>query len=119
MTERAEGEPWEQPGAMRRDVEPDRGPTLLLLAGISLALGVLSLITFLPCVVAVPLGLGVEVAAGRDLKKMRFGRMAPGGQSQIHRALSWASLGVGLGLLPLTVVVVFAGLLLAQWLFSL
>jgi hypothetical protein len=117
--ERANGEPWELPGAVRRDVEPDRGPTLLLLGGISLACGLLSLVGFVPSLVAVPLGVAVRVAAGRDLTKMREGQMDPGGQAQTRRASSLASLGAGIGLLALAVYIVVLGWQLVQMLLRL
>jgi hypothetical protein len=40
--------PWEQPGSVRRDVQPHRGPALLLLGGAGVALGALC---FLPAAV--------------------------------------------------------------------
>src|SRR5262249_10530030 len=39
----ADPRPWERPGAVRRDCEPDRGQTLLLLGCSALVLGVVGL----------------------------------------------------------------------------
>ncbi|HEV3258190.1 MAG TPA: hypothetical protein VG013_14995, partial [Gemmataceae bacterium] len=48
-----EARPWEQPGAVRRDVAPHRGELLRLLATISLACSAAGVLLVLPAVVGV------------------------------------------------------------------
>jgi hypothetical protein len=89
--------PWERPGALRRDVEPHRGNWLLLLAAVTLFLGVSSLAVVIPGWVAVPLGFVVDRLAARDLRRMRAGTMDPGGHVQAKRARLLGKLGTLLG----------------------
>jgi hypothetical protein len=114
MTERAGGEPWELPGAVRRDVEPDRSPTLLLLGTITLWCGLFSLVMGYPSLVAVPLGLYVRAAAGGDLKKMQQGTLDPRGKMQTQKAWNWAGIGTLLGLVGLAIQIVSFGLVFAK-----
>jgi hypothetical protein len=71
--------PWEEPGAVRRDCEPHRGPFLYHLASIGFVAAALSLICPLFAVISVPFLLVLRALAGRDLRLMDAGRMDPGG----------------------------------------
>jgi hypothetical protein len=87
--EQDEVPPWERPGAVRRDCEPDRNWLLGPLGGFSLACGALS---FLPCcfpvaVVGVPLGLTTWLLARRDLARMRAGEMDRRGAKKTGQAV--------------------------------
>jgi hypothetical protein len=88
-----EPRPWERPGAVRRDVQPHRGPPLRLLGSLALNYGVGALV--LPCLAGVPWGLlvfvplwlgglglavAVLVVARRDLALMEAGKMDPEGR---------------------------------------
>jgi len=76
--------PWEQPGALRRDVTPHRGPLLLVL-------GILSIV-FVPmamccgvigiafALAGVGLGTSAWVMGHRDLRKMRQNQLDPRGK---------------------------------------
>jgi hypothetical protein len=91
--------PWEQPGAVRRDVEPHRGNWLLLLAAVTFLLGASSLAVVVPGWLAVPLGFAVDRLAVRDLRRMRAGTMDPDGHAQAKQARRLADLGTILGVL--------------------
>jgi hypothetical protein len=105
---------WDElPSAVRRDAEPDRGPTLLLLATITLWCGVLSLVTLVPSLVVVPLGFYLRAAAASDLRKMRAMQMDTGGQTLTRRAWTCASIGTALALGGLAVLVITLGCVLA------
>ena len=68
MTEDApelDDRPWERPGAVRRDREPHRGELLKGPGVVSLVSGILSLCLLLPCLMALPLGVGVWVASSQ------------------------------------------------------
>jgi hypothetical protein len=78
--------PWEQPGAVRRDREPHRGPLLLLLGRIGSLCAMLTPVLVVPGVVGLSLGLTVWLLAGADLAKMRAGLMDPAGRQQSERA---------------------------------
>jgi hypothetical protein len=113
--------PWEEPGAVRRDVESHRAPALLLLAGFSIVFGLFGygpLVawkldlgapvygTALFSIVAFPLGLAVKYLARRDLAKMRAGNIDPGGQTQTRTALFLGELGAALSILPLILITI-------------
>jgi hypothetical protein len=88
--------PWERPGAVRRDCEPDRAWMLGPMGGLSLLGGVLSL---LPCLVGVaPAALALScttwLLARQDLGKMRAGRMDPRGRKQSEWARDEAMMGL-------------------------
>ncbi len=89
----ADQRPWEDAGAVRRDVEPHRGNVLLLLASVALVLGVLALLVVVTGWVAVPLGAVVHRMAGRDLRRMRDGSLDPAGWAQARRARWLAEAG--------------------------
>jgi hypothetical protein len=112
--------PWEQPGAVRRDCEPHRGPALRLLgwAGVTLMAGGLPLGccgTVLLGPVPLPGGLagpallfllpalaltsGVAWAARRDLAGMREGLRDPAGRRETQAAKWLGDVGLVLGLL--------------------
>ena len=63
-------EPWERPGAVRRDCEPHRGELLARLADLAAILGVVSVFFCVPTFVALPLALTVVLLASRDLDRM-------------------------------------------------
>ena len=95
---------WEQPYAFHRDCEPHRARLLKRVALASVLLGLLSGCLLLPAAVGLPLGLTVWVVAGRDLARMRAGRMDPGGVEETSRAREYASVGAVLNLLTLALV---------------
>jgi hypothetical protein len=98
--------PWEDPGAVRRDCEPHRGPALRLVGRLGLALGVASAaltgfwflgLAYAPhdptvtvlgvAALALAVGAwgfagGVWWACSRDLALMGAGRMDPAGRAQ-------------------------------------
>jgi hypothetical protein len=67
-------------------------------------LGLLSGCLFIPAAVGFPLGLTVWVVAGRDLARMRVGRMDPSGVGETSRAREYGSVGAVLNLLTLALV---------------
>jgi hypothetical protein len=71
--------PWEQPGAVRRDVEPHRGGLLRALGVTSLIFGGLAPVLVVTALVAFPLGAAVWVIARRDLRQMAAGSMDSSG----------------------------------------
>jgi hypothetical protein len=78
--------PWEQPGAVRRDVEPHRGGFLLLLARVALVLAACCF-CFAPfLLVALPFTAVAFTLAHRDLKRMEAGIGDPAGHGQEDRA---------------------------------
>jgi hypothetical protein len=110
--------PWEQPGAVRRDVKPHRGPGLLLLAGAGVALGALGFLpaaastvsgssavvralcglALLTAPLAVALGVGVVWASIHDLARMGVGLVDPAGKRATAAAGALGALAVTLGL---------------------
>jgi hypothetical protein len=108
--------PWEQPGAVRRDCEPHRGDVLLSFGRVSLVVGLLGFVLGLTTLVALPLGVVIDVLAWRDLRRIRAGEMDPRGEGTVRRAqrvAEWAiALNVAAALLWL---VVFGGLLSHGW----
>ena len=112
--------PWEQPGAMRRDCEPHRGPWLRAMGCVSLMIGTSSLALAAPYVgmrgaglvwvagpgllfVAAGLGLGfpIVVLARRDLAGMRAGRMDQAGEQATRTAWACGLAGVATGVLAI------------------
>src|SRR5262249_41477772 len=104
----AEARPWEQPGQVRRDVEPHRGPWLLLVGWIGLGFAALTVplalvvwLELLPmpsllivsevCGLCALVGFALGVAAlglgGRDLARMRAGAIDPAGEKDADRAV--------------------------------
>jgi hypothetical protein len=123
-------EPWEQPGALRRDYESHRSGLLLglgLTAGLCGILSVLCLPLFIsvspalanptllvrglelvvllivcfPWLMALALGISVWVMADRDLARMRAGLVDPRGLPRAEGAREWARIGLSAGLLSL------------------
>jgi hypothetical protein len=83
--------PWEEPGAVRRDVQPHRGDLLLLLARVALVLSACCF-CFAPFIlVALPFTAVAFTLAHRDRKRMEAGAMDPAGRAQADRArvLCW------------------------------
>ncbi len=90
--------PWEEPGAVRRDLTPHRGQSLLLLARLSVVCGGLSLLLgLLTGSVAIGLGVTVRAAAAVDLEKMRRGELDPRGAAEAEKARELAAAGIVLG----------------------
>jgi hypothetical protein len=120
-------QPWEQPGAVRRDREPHRSGLLLVLAVQAGVFGVLSvywlfvdygraqapgpgallgiLFTFVLALFGMSLGLWVWVTAKRDLTRMRAGLMDPEGLRWAESARKWAVVGWGLSMVTLLVLI--------------
>lgn len=105
--------PWEQPGAVRRDSAPHRGKLLEALADVACLIGILSCATFVPVLVAFPLGVWTWAAARGDLAEMRAGQMDRNGELQTRRAEATAAAAVAICLCVLTA----GSLLLVSWLF--
>ena len=120
----ADPRPWEQPGAVRRDAEPHRGPALRLLSAAGAAAGALAallaalacaagarapagLFAFAAAAALAALVLGGEVcrAARRDLARMAKGLTDRGGQGPTEVAEALAALGLLLGLVALALLV--------------
>jgi hypothetical protein len=91
-------EPWQQPGAVPRDVEPHRGPRLLLLANAALLSGLLAVCLPGALVPAFVLGVSGYWLAGKDLEKMRAGFLDPSGRTTACRARQRSLWGLFLGL---------------------
>jgi hypothetical protein len=91
--------PWEKPGSIRRDFDPDRGLLLLGMGGVSLLFGFATLFLVLPAVVALPLGIAASRMAAHDLHQMRLGRMDPSGRRRAVLAQLWGIVGAGLSFL--------------------
>jgi hypothetical protein len=78
--------PWDQPGAVRRDVAPHRANLVAVLGQCSLAFGLLSFLFGFPLLVGLPLSLVTVILAGRDLERMAVGAMDPQGRETTERA---------------------------------
>jgi hypothetical protein len=109
----ADDRPWEQPGALRRDCEPHRGPLLAILGAVSLTIG--GLFACLPATsfLALPLAVVTYSLARRDLAQMRAGRMDPAGIRQTRRAQARAGFALGFSGFNLLLTV---GIALSFWL---
>jgi hypothetical protein len=95
--------PWEEPGEVRRDVEPHRG-------GVVLALGIVGLLLASPtfcCPVFAIAGLSASVPAWvmgrRDLARMRLGELDPEGRGTTQSGIVCGIIGVAVVLLGLVV----------------
>jgi hypothetical protein len=93
----ADPRPWDQPGAVRRDVAPHRGNVLVLLAEVALAVGASSFCLVWTGPVAVVLGWVVHGLARRDLGKRWAGAVDPRGRAQALRARQPSDLACGVG----------------------
>jgi hypothetical protein len=89
--------PWEQPGAVRRDVAPHRSNLLVLLANVALLLGLSSFCLVVTGRAALPLALTVEWLAQRDRERMTAGTMDPRGRHDAERAQELAGYACVLG----------------------
>jgi hypothetical protein len=122
-----EPRPWEQPGALRRDCEPHRGPVLrflgrtgFILAGLGLLLDVpVALLgrwgpqeMFVAATAANLLGLGLSGAAwgraSRDLVRMGKGLMDPSGREASEVGRVYGFLGVVLAFQSLVVLLILS-----------
>jgi hypothetical protein len=86
-------EPWERPGAVRRDCEPHRGELLARLADLAIILAVLSVLFCAPIFVALPLAVTVVLLAARDLDRMAAVQLDRRGEHQTRDAMErgyWA-----------------------------
>ncbi len=91
--------PWEEPGAHRLDLPPDRAHTLRMLAWASVALAPAGLLLCLPALPGLVLALAVCHLAANDLDRMRSRKMDPRGRGGTLRALGLALAGLALSLL--------------------
>ena len=89
-------QPWEEPGAVRRDCEPHRAHLLLRLGSVGFLLGLLSPLA-VPAVFAVGLGAAVNAMGRRDLARMAAGTMVPSGAADTRVALRWGDVAMALG----------------------
>src|SRR5262249_32880213 len=91
--------PAEQPGGpVRRDVEPNRGPLVLVL-------GILSIV--LNCF---PIGIVAWVMGQRDLGKMKRGMMDPQGRGVTQAGLICGIIGTALGGLATLFLLIYFGI---------
>jgi hypothetical protein len=102
-----EPRPWEQPGAVRKDVAPHRGQLLRALANVSLTCGVAGLVLGVPAVLALPLGITTCVLANRDLERMGSGRLDPRGRVETWSACRRGEQAVALSLMGPFVCLIF------------
>jgi hypothetical protein len=109
----ADPRPWEQPGAVRRDVAPHRGNLLLLLAVAGLVCGLLSFVLWFPGVFGILLGVTSVDLAGRDLLAMDAGTMDPSGREQATRARAYGQWAAGCGSIGLLLFPLFVSALTA------
>jgi hypothetical protein len=91
--------PWEKPGNVRRDFDPDRGLLLLALGGVSLLFGFATVFLSVPALLALPLGIAASRMAAHDLRQMRLGQMDPAGRRWAVLAQLWGIVGAGLSFL--------------------
>jgi hypothetical protein len=99
----ADPRPWDQPGAVRRDREPDRSSPLQLFGLAAMGLGALGVLLLPAAPVGLCLGLVVHALARRDLARMRAGLMDPAGRPGTERAMKYATGGAWFGLSSLLV----------------
>jgi hypothetical protein len=104
-----EERPWErtQRRRTRRDSEPHRGPTILILGIIGLVVGML-------CGVGLPFGVAAWVMGYRDLRKMRYAKsMDPEGEGMTQAGMVCGAIGTffatlcGLGVIAYFVFIYF------------
>jgi hypothetical protein len=89
-------QPWERPGAVRRDCEPHRGHLLLRLGSVGFLLSLLSCL-LLSALLAVVLGVVVDAMGKRDRARMAAGTMDPSGAADTRRAMWSGDVGIVLG----------------------
>jgi hypothetical protein len=90
--------PWEQPGAVRRDIEPHRGDLLRVLGDGGLLLGALSLCLGFLAPLGLGLGLAAWVLSSYDLRRMRARLLDPDGLAATAYGRRRARAGVALSL---------------------
>jgi hypothetical protein len=88
--------PWDEPGAVRRDLEPHRADLLLRLGSVAFVLSLLSPLA-VPGVLAAALGVAVYRMGKRDLTRMAAGKMDPAGAADIRLATWRGDVGTVLG----------------------
>src|SRR5438067_253704 len=102
-TDEDEARPWERPGQVRRDVEPDRGLLLLIVGWVGASLAGLSFLLQGVAILAandwflwaslffslagLPVGLFAWGMACHDLGEMQTGALDPAGKKAAKRAL--------------------------------
>jgi hypothetical protein len=89
-------QPWQEPGAVRRDCEPHRAHLLLRLGSVGFLLGLLSPLA-LPGLLAAALGVAVHEMGKRDLARMAAGRMDPQSEADTRLAMWRGDVGTVLG----------------------
>jgi hypothetical protein len=92
--------PWERPGAVRRDVEPDRGRLILALGGLAEFCSVFACLLLVTAPLAIGFGVTAWLMARRDLARMRQGLMDPAGRRYTEQGRNLGLLGAGLALVP-------------------
>lgn len=92
-------QPWEWLGQSRRDCDSHRGEFLCALATISLVVGGLSILSFFPAILGLPLALLTRRLARRDLDRIFAGDVDHNGYELTERARSKAHEAVVLNLL--------------------
>jgi hypothetical protein len=95
--------PWEAPGSFRLDLEPFDGDLLLLLGSISMICDLMSLFTFWPSLVGLPLGLVIGTSAKHALDQIRRGILDPSDKEAVVIALIRARKGAGFSALCLLI----------------
>jgi hypothetical protein len=103
----AESRPWEQLGQAPRDAEPHRGPSLLLLATLSVVCGFLSCCFVVPSLIGLPLAAAVLTLSARDLTRMRAGMVDRRGYGLTEAACSRSTMGLIVSLAVVTLFVCF------------
>jgi hypothetical protein len=93
--------PWKQPGCVRRDCEPHRGPLLRFLAYVGAVWSALALIVAPAALLSLPLCVAVLRMARQDLARMSAGDMDPEGVSSTTVAKEVAEVCVAGGVAAL------------------
>jgi hypothetical protein len=80
MSKTDDDRPWEEPGCVRRDCEPHRGPFLRSMASFGTPLLYLSVFIPFLALLVIPVNITTWILARRDLARMRAGLMDPEGE---------------------------------------
>lgn len=86
---------WERPGAVRRDCEPHRGGTVLVIGIIGLCLSFPHILS----VIGLPLSITAIVMANHDVRRMEAGEMDPQGLANTRGGRICGIIGTVIGLL--------------------
>jgi hypothetical protein len=103
--------PWEHGRGVRRDCEPHRSSTILVLGIISIlcsalvpCCGAIGLVSF---IIGLSVGIPGWVMGSRDLAKMRAGEMDPRGERATRNGRTCAIIGVVLNIVGIVLAVMF------------